>query len=377
LEDIVKNPAKFEKLKTALLSNLERTCVNINKTEFDTQESRLSRAAREKFADTYSNYNQDLPWLFDAILEAPAEDNLYFPGVKGEEFDRVGPAVRLGPKPHHNAPAAQKKWENYASYLDEDRDESEINGPLLFNHDDLCGQHPQLMHLKFGIAVLTTDHELLKKHVEEYLAEDAKICASLNVCLTTIKYILLRMLWPGRTSLVYSNPRPGRKQHKPPFHQVRVDVANEYFVQVAKEVADEMHISPQTKTMIKILGKKNNGRGKGKGKAAAETKAPFIIITRGVFSTLRDKTLVAFANEIKFGDAWFRGYFQKRTTAGLKLAALEAAKPKTGKGKKKKEQEGPMTDTVPVDLFRNYADINSTVEGEEMEDDDDDNGQDE
>lgn len=367
------------------MSNMDKTTVDIKLGEFVEKESKFSQEARCAFADQYSNHNKDLPTLFEAIFNETPETSLYFKGLAGEEFESVGPVVPLGPPPFPNAPAAHEEWVNYASYLGP---ASGAGGQpsFLFMHE-ICGKMVQLMHLTKGVCVLTTEHALLQKYLLEYLKEELKMCETLALCQMTIRHLLVRMLWPGRTSLVYSNPIPGRKQNKPDFHHTRMEIANQYFNQVLAEVAATIRTTPKTATMTKMTKKVPKG-----GKRPKEG-----FLNRKVFATLRDKAYSTFAAEIGFGEPWTRKYFQKRTTQGLKkledLAekkkeeAKNAPKQKAGKGKGRKknnkddDEEPAMTDTVAVDVFRHFPDptrAHPLQEGEEPEDesDNDDDAQD-
>jgi hypothetical protein len=312
---------------------MDDTTVNISKLNYQTKDSRECYAARLAFADEYSEKNKDLCPLFDGLFNERPDASLYFQGVPGEEFEKVGPRVKLGQHPYPNTPAAHQKWASHISYLKRGKADPPSDGrPLAFHHE-ICGELKELIHLRSGVAVLSSEHELLKKYFLQYLGEDVTMFQNSKLCETGIKHLVVRMLWPGRTSLIYSNPRPGGRQPKSDFHQIRISIAGEYLEMVKTEVARTIH--KKTKAMNKKWDK---------------------FITRKIFSSLRDRSYYAFAMEIGFGEPWFRTYFQKRTSMGM---GKKDQKPKTGKGKAAKDNkkpEAPLTDVEPVDFFRLYDD---------------------
>jgi hypothetical protein len=374
------NDPKLLALATVLVESMGKTVVAIKADDFQTKESRNTIAARKAFADNYSTKYDDLILLYDTLRrEAGSTDSsefyfqgLYYTifiqflmgmnvnfysiaktsGVPGKEFEAVGPRVELGQQPYELAPAAHKEWATKEAFLP--REGAASDPGQIFTHD-ICGIPHVIRHIKHGLAVLEREHVLLKEMFKEYFTSPETTISSkylnLDALITAIRYQVIRMFWPGRSHMIYSDPRPGSRQKKSFFHKTRQTIANEYMDAI---LADVLHKLPKA-------GRKRNI-------TTAKWKKTFLIDSKS-FSRLRTNLYFSFAAEIGFGEPWFRNVYQKRTSTGSY----------TKDPKSKPAKEGPYgPDDYPIDVFRKFPkpaeddDEEGADDEDEIDNDDDD-----
>jgi hypothetical protein len=305
-EDRFTDISKLKQLSKKLFTDLE-SCVS-----FPTPESRKCVEARRTFSDAYSEANKDLPVLYDAMV-AKDSGGFYFEGIKGEFFDDVGPRVDIGHlEPFPLIPAAKLEWARTlpSSYLDAKTTKG-FKKSMVFT-TVVAGQEIEVMHLKDGLCVPVIEHKLLKSLIQECITEDLKSAPTMKLLFSNIGQVAIRMIWPGRSHKVFSDPRGGVIGRRAEFHQKRIELATSYLNLLwdktkKKNKAEVTRIAKQYKKNPPKNPKKTD-----EGPAASKKNNWPEIIKK---HTERIRVLDGknFASSFGFGADWFINYYSKGT----------------------------------------------------------------
>jgi hypothetical protein len=196
--------------------------------QYPREKDRYNDECRQIYADDYSKKYVDLLELYEQITVL-GKNSFYYKGPPGKEFDQFGPVVDIGTiEPYPNTPAAREEWQERPAFLD--RKQINKEGGMIIK-TVVCQEEVQLLHIKSGLAILMSEHLLIRKIMnEQILAEPARSVKSVKKCLKAAIYQnLIRMFWPGHSHMVFSDPRNMSKpKEKPAFHSQRLELAADY-----------------------------------------------------------------------------------------------------------------------------------------------------
>jgi hypothetical protein len=278
---------------------------------------RKNDECRRIFADHYSEKYADLPNLYDEITEQGSE-SFYYEGPVGKEFDRFGPVVDIGSiEPFPNTPAAHEEWMDLPNFLKHQK----IVPGMVFQ-GDICGVQTELMHIEYGLAVLTSEDTLIRQLMREHIMQLPGLVISTKKCLkAAIYHILIRMFWPGHSHKVFSDPRQlSKPKEKPPFHKYRVDLASRYARIIWKQ--ERKNLLPELKKLKDFDLHDPDKKYNEKTDWSKEITKCFV--------KLKAQAGQQHAMDMGFGFDWYKHYFTKEEVQLKKrIEFFDRCSPKT------------------------------------------------
>jgi hypothetical protein len=274
-------------LAATLLAELAHCAVDLKTDDF--VKNRKSDEARKKFATLYESEYSELIPTYDYLLELaalndddeenPQNSSFYFDGLPtGRKLGDI--KVDIGEPPFPTVPPAKWEWR--------DKEHFSLSAP--FVHD---GQ--ELIHVKKGLAIQLAEHEIFRKILEQFVighlqgtqANKEFTFPNMKLCQAALLQQTVRMFWPGRTHMVFADPRGKKSGEKPKFHTLRLEIAGEYLNDMATaELGDSQDedVEKEPKVWAELL--------------------------KDQFERLRTRSYMDFAIGIGFGEPWYKNTFQ-------------------------------------------------------------------
>jgi hypothetical protein len=147
------------------------------------------------------------------------------------------------------------------------------------------------------LCVRKDQEDILRKVLEQYVLGEKDPSfdfGNITLCNASLLHIAIRMIWPGRTHKVYSDPRGIKGSAKPAFHSLRLELAGKYLNKLFGECCDHHNLDQEHH---------------------ANNKSPeqWATSVHEQFDRLRTKSYYRLAIELGLGEPWFRKHFQART----------------------------------------------------------------